>query len=323
MNRKLLWLVTVFLLACLHLTEAQQPKKIPRIGFLRSAVPPQSHLDAFREGLRQLGYVEGKNIAIKYRYAEGKRDQVFVLATELVGLPVDVIVVEGSSPTQIVKDLTRTIPIVMQTADPVGLGLVASLARPGGNITGLTSMGVEMGGKHLELLKEILPRLTRVAVILPEGLTSARFMKETEAPAQALKLQLMYLTFRGPGDIERAVQSAIKARAEAIIDRLGPGTPLAQRSRLEELAIKNRLPTMHGSEAVADVRALVAYGSDRVDMYRRLATYVDKILKGAKPSDLPVEQPKKFELVINLKTAKQIGLTIPPNVLARADMVIR
>jgi putative tryptophan/tyrosine transport system substrate-binding protein len=235
--------------------------------------------------------------------------------------PVDVIVVDGSSATQIVKDLTSTIPIVMQSGDPVGIGFVASLARPGGNITGLTSISVEMGGKHLELLKEIIPRLTRVAVILPEGLSTAGVMKEMEAPAQALKIQLIYLTFRGADDIERAAQSAIKARAEAIIDRIGPGIPLAQRRRFEELAIKNRLPTMRGSEVVTDV--LISYGPDRVDMYRRFAIFVDKILKGAKPAELPIEQPTKFELVINLKTAKQIGLTIPPTVLARADKVIK
>jgi putative tryptophan/tyrosine transport system substrate-binding protein len=279
------------------------------------------HIDAFRQSLQQLGYVEGKNIAIDYRFPEGNRDQVRELASELVRLPVDVIVVDGSAATQIVKDLTSTIPIVMQSGDPVGIGFVASLARPGGNITGLTSISVEMGGKHLELLKEIIPRLTRVAVILPEGLSTAGVMKEMEAPAKALKIQPMYLTFRGAEDIERAVQSAIKARAEAIIDRIGPGIPLAQRRRFEELAIKNRLPTMRGSEAVTDV--LISYGPDRADMYRRFATFVDKILKGAKPAELPIEQPTKFEFIINLKTAKQIGLTIPPSVLARADRVIK
>jgi putative ABC transport system substrate-binding protein len=310
-----------FVFASIHFAEAQQSARVPHIGFLRAAVPPQLHIDAFRQSLQQLGYVEGKNIAIDYRFPEGNRDQVRELASELVRLPVDVIVVDGSAATQIVKDLTSTIPIVMQSGDPVGIGFVVSLARPGGNITGLTSISVEMGGKHLELLKEIIPRLTRVAVILPEGLSTAGVMKEMEAPAKALKIQPMYLTFRGAEDIERAVQSAIKGRAEAIIDRIGPGIPLAQRRRFEELAIKNRLPTMRGSEAVTDV--LISYGPDRADMYRRFATFVDKILKGAKPAELPIEQPTKFEFIINLKTAKQIGLTIPPSVLARADRVIK
>jgi putative ABC transport system substrate-binding protein len=320
----LLRLLATVLLATVPHAEAQQTDKVYRIGFLRIAAPPESYVEAVRQGLRDRGYVEGKNITIEYRYGEGKRDRLPAIITELVRLPVNVIVVDGSGPTQEVKKITSTIPVVMQSGNPMELGLVSSLARPGGNITGLTSISSELGGKLLELLKEINPRLTRVAVILPDTPSSTAFLKETKAPAQALKLKLLPQIFRGPDDIERALQSAIKERAEAIIDRLGPGTPSAHRKRLAQFAAKNRLPTIRSSaEAEMDLGALAVYGPDRVDMYRRFATYVDKILKGTKPAELPVEQPTKFELVINLKTAKQIGLTIPPNVLARADRVIK
>ena len=325
MKKRIICFVLGAMLLALSLPlEAQQPGgNMPRIGFLRGSRPPESHIEAFRRGLKDLGYVEGKNITIEYRYADGKVERLPALITELARLPVEVIVVDGSGATQTVKEITSTIPVVMQSGNPVELGLVSSLARPGGNITGLTSISVELGGKLLELLKEVVPRLSRVAIILPEGPASQAFIKETEAPARALKLQLMPLTFRGTDEIERTLQSAIKGRAEAIVDRLGPRVPSADRRRFHEFARKNRLPTIQGSDVVADVGVLMSYGPDRVDMYRRFATFVDKILKGTKPADLPVEAPTKFELVINLKVAKQIGLTIPPNVLVRADKVIK
>jgi putative ABC transport system substrate-binding protein len=316
--------LAIIVLATVSQADAQQTGKVYRIGFVRTAAPPESYVEAFRQGLKDLGYVEGRNITIEYRYAEGKVNRLPAIISELVHLPVNVIVVDGSGPTLEVKKITSTIPVVMQSGNPMELGLVSSLARPGGNITGLTSISGELGGKLLELLKEIYPKLTRVAVILPDGPSSMAFLKETEAPAQALKLQLLPQIFRGPDDIERALQSAIKERAEAIIDRLGPRTLSAHRKRLVQFAAKNRLPTIRSSaEAEMDLGALAVYGPDRVDMYRRFARYVDKILQGTKPADLPVERPTKFELVINLKTAKQIGLTISPAVLARADKVIR
>jgi putative ABC transport system substrate-binding protein len=256
---------------------------MPRVGFLRGSRPPESHIEAFRRGLKELGYVEGKNITIEYRYADGKVERLPALVTELARLTVEVIVVDGSGAARAVKDITSTIPVVMQSGNPIELGLISSLARPGGNITGLTSISVELGGKLLELLKEVVPRLSRVAIILPEGPASKAFMKETEAPAGALKLQLMPLTFRGTDEIEGTLQSAIKGRAEAIVDRLGPRVPFAHRRRFHEFATKNRLPTIQGSDVVADVGVLMSYGPDRVDMYRRFATFVDKILKGTKP----------------------------------------
>jgi putative tryptophan/tyrosine transport system substrate-binding protein len=255
--------------------------------------------------------------------ADGKIDQLPALAAELVGLGLDVIVTDGSLPTQAMRTVSSTIPIVMQSGNAIELGFVSSLARPGGNITGLTSIIGELGGKLLDLLKEIIPRLTRVAVILPDSPASTAFMKETEAPAEALKIQLIPLRFRGVEDLERTFQSAVKAQAEAVIERLGPATPFGARKRMAQLAAKSRLPAIGQSESWADDGGLVSYGPDRGDIYRRFAVYVDKILKGAKPADLPVEQPTKFDLVINLRTAKQIGLGFPPHVLARADRMIR
>ncbi|MBI4529395.1 MAG: ABC transporter substrate-binding protein [Deltaproteobacteria bacterium] len=301
---------------------AQQPK-VYRVGFLRGAPPVESHIQLFRHSLKDLGYIEGKNTIVEYRWARGKVDQLPRLAAELVGLKLDVIVADGSRSTQALKTASSTIAIVMQSGNPIELGFVSSLARPGGNVTGLTSISGELGGKLLELLKEILPRLTRVTVILPDSRASTAFLKETATPAQALRVQLIPLKFRAIDELERTFQSAIEGRAEAIIERLGPATPFPQRKRMAQLATKNRLPAIGQSETWADDGGLVSYGPDRADMYRQFAMYVDKILKGAKPADLPIEQPTKFELVINLNTAKQIGLTIPPNVLARADKVIR
>jgi putative tryptophan/tyrosine transport system substrate-binding protein len=323
MKRKISALSLCALLLALSLPADAQQQKLYRIGFIRGAPPLESHMEVFRRSLNELGYIEGKNTTVEYRWAEGKVDQLPNLAAELVRLHLDVIVADGSRPTQAVKTVTSTIPIVMQSGNPIELGFVSSLARPGANITGLTSISGELGGKLLELLKEIVPRLTRVALILPNSGASTAFLKETEAPAQALNVQLIPLTFRALDDLDRTFQSAIYERAEAIIERLGPATPFIQRKRMAELARKNRLPAIGQSETWADDGGLVSYGPDRADMYRRFATYVDKILKGAKPANLPIEQPTKFELVINLKTAKQIGLAIPQNVLARADRVIK
>jgi putative ABC transport system substrate-binding protein len=244
----------------------------------------------------------------------------------LVRLKVDVIVGDGTSPTTAAKKATSTIPIVMtSTTDPVGNRLVTSLARPSGNVTGLTNISGELGGKLLELAKEIDPKLIRVAVVIPGGPAPANklFVKETEVSARALRIQLVSLGVRGPEDYAGAVQSATKQRANALLSRLPPGTPFPQRKQFVELAAKSRLPVVSGQNLDTEAGGLTSYGRDARESYRRAATYVDKIFKGAKPADLPVEQPTKFELVINLKTAKQIGLTIPPNVLARADRVIR
>jgi putative ABC transport system substrate-binding protein len=312
----------VFLLALCSSTEAQQPK-VYRIGFLRGAPPLKSHFEVFRKTLSELGYIEGKNTALEYRWAEGKADQISSLAAELIGLGLDVIVTYGSRPTQAVQSLSRTIPIVMQSGNAVQLGFVASIGRPGGNVTGLTSISGELGGKLLEMLREIVPRLIRVAVILPDTPASSAFLKETDVPAQALNIKLIPLTFPRIEALEPTFQSVVKVRAEAVIERLGPATPFSRRNRIAQLARKYRLPAIGQSESWADDGGLVSYGPDRADMYRRAAVYVDKILKGAKPAELPVEQPTKLELVINLKTANQIGLTIPPNVLARADRVIK
>jgi putative ABC transport system substrate-binding protein len=302
--------------------EAQQPGKIPWIGYLAGTGSGPS--PAFIQGLRDLGYVEGKNIGIIYRVTEGRTERYADLAAELVRLKVDVIVADTTGVALALKKATSTIPIVMTTStDPVGAGLVASVARPGGNVTGLTNLSEELGGKQLELLKEIVARLNRVAILRPTGLANDIFVKATEPTARALGVKIISLVFRGPEDFEDAFRSATKERANGLIDRLGPTVSSAERKRVVELTVKNRLPTISAFTSWADNGGLLTYGPDRNVMYRRAATYVDKILKGAKPSDLPVEQPMKFELVINLKAAKQIGLTIPPNVLARADRVIK
>jgi putative tryptophan/tyrosine transport system substrate-binding protein len=313
-------LLTVFLLTpCL--AQAQQPKKVPRIGFLSGSSPSSvaARLEAFRQGLRELGYVEGKNIVIEYRYADEKQ-----LARELVGLKVDVIVTGGPTSTRAAKEATSTIPVVMGSdPDPVGNGFVASLARPGGNITGLSNFGPELSGKRLELLKEIVPRLSRVAVLGNSTEPSnAQSSKETELAARAFKVQLQYLDVRGPKDIETAFREARKWRADAVLV-LGSGVFNPQRKQIVELAVKSQLPASYSRPEYVEDGGLMTYGPSINDLFRRAATYVDKILKGAKPADLPVEQPTKFEFIINLKAAKQIGLTIPPNVLARADKVIR
>jgi putative tryptophan/tyrosine transport system substrate-binding protein len=308
---------------------AQQPKKIPRVGFLAQRVSPTPttpHVfaDAFRQGLRNLGYIEGKNILVDYRYGEGKLDSIPSQVAELVQLKVDVLVLRSLSSIRAAKQATQTIPIVMVTSlDPVATGIVESLARPGENITGLTGLTRELSGKRLELLKEVVPGMSRVGVLGEANPLAAFAFEDYEAAAHAQKMQFLSLEVRGPNpDYEGAFQAAAKKRASAIVlvtSSLAASYP----KRIAELAIKNRLPLMHEGSQHLEAGGLISYSANDPELFRRAATYVDKILKGAKPADLPVEQPTKFELVINLKTAKQIGVMIPPNVLARADKVIR
>jgi putative ABC transport system substrate-binding protein len=320
-------LIAVLMLAVAVPAEAQQPKKVPRIGFLSgfSSSSDRKRVEAFRQGLRELGYVEGQNVFVEYRYAGGNADENPKLAAELVSLKVDLIVVGGGSGlARAVKGSTKTIPIVITGgSDPVGAGLVASLAQPGGNITGLTAIAAELAGKRLELLKETLPKLTRVGVLWnPTDQGSAQGLKEIEIAAPTLGLEVQSIQVRSPSNFESAFKAAIAGQARAL-QVLGSGLINSHRNRIIEFATKSRLPTMFADAALVEAGGLMSYGPNAPDLYRRAATYVDKILKGAKPADLPVEQPTKFELVINLKAAKQIGLTIPPNVLARADKVIK
>ena len=321
MKRKITVLTLCAMLLALGFpAEAQQPTKIPRIGLLGdSASTNPARTEAFRQGLRELGYVEGKNIVIEWRDAEGKPDRQRALAVELVRLKIDVLVTTGSGATRAAKKATATIPIVMaQDPDPIGNGFVASLARPGGNITGLSNLGPELSGKRLELLKEVVPRLTRVAVFGTSTFPgNAQILRETELAAGVLRVQLQYLDVLDPKDVETAFRGASKGRAEAVLVLAGQ-VFTSQRTQLATLAVKNRLPAIYYATEFVEDGGLMTYGANRADLARRAATYVDKILKGAKPADLPVEQPTKFEFIINLKAAKQIGLTIPPDVLARA-----
>ena len=318
--------LAVILAICGARAGAQQPTKVPRIGYLTVESPSafSTRAEAFRLGLRELGYVDGKNIVIEYRYAEGKLDRLPALAAELVRLKVDVIVTGGPAATRPANEATNTIPIVMaRDPDPVGNGFVASLARPGRNITGLSTLSPELSGKRLELLKEIVPKLTRVAVLgTSTNASTAQSLRETELAAGALAVKLQYLDVRSPKDIEAAFRAASKERADALL-LLGGPVLASQGTQIGDLVVKSRLPSIYESGVNVEAGGLISYGVSRTDLTRRAATYVDKILKGAKPADLPVEQPKKFELIINLKAAKQIGLTIPPNVLARADKVIK
>ena len=303
---------------------AQQPTKIPRIGYQSASSSGENNEEAFRQGLRELGYVEGQNIVIEWRFAEGKPDQVRRNAAELVQLKVDVIVTGGVADTRAAKGATSTIPIVMTNdTDPVGEGLVASLARPGGNVTGLASLSVELGGKLLELLKETLPRLSHVIGLRgPGSQGSTVTLKDTEAAARSLGLKLQFEVVKNPDDLSRALEAISKARTEALIVTNGPFAT-AQRKRIVEFAAKSRLPAIYYRREFVEDGGLMSYNARRDDLARRAAIFVDKILKGTKPADIPVEQPTKFEFVINLKAAKQIGLKIPPNVLARADKVIK
>jgi putative tryptophan/tyrosine transport system substrate-binding protein len=320
----LVYVLPALILAIIHLAEAQQPKKIPMIGYLAASSASTTNANGLRQGLSELGYVEGKTIAVEYRYAEGKLDQLPDLVAELVRLKVDVIVTAGGTSTRAAKNATATIPIVMtQGDDPIGSGFVASLARPGGNVTGLSAMSTDLSSKRLELLKEIVPKLSRVAVLVGEvQQTNTAQMKEIEVSAQALGLRLQILALRGPKDIEAAFQTARNGRAGAVLAETA-ATLLSQRTQVADLAVKTRLPVIYTREEFVETGGLMVYAPNLTDLSRRAATYVDKILKGTKPADLPVEQPKKFEFIINLKAAKQIGLTIPPNVLVRADRVIK
>ncbi|HSE89566.1 MAG TPA: ABC transporter substrate-binding protein [Candidatus Binatia bacterium] len=305
---------------------AQQPTKLPRIGYLSGASSSTNvpRREVFRQGLRELGYVEGKNIVIEYRYGEGKFDLLSVLAAELVRLKVEIILTAGPGPTRAAKAATSTIPIVMaQDSDPVADGFVASLARPGGNITGLSTFAPELGGKRLEILREVVPKLVSVGVLGNSNFPgNAPAMREMELAAKVFKVQLQYLDVRGPEDIGTAFRVASKGRADAVLT-LTSAILSTQRAQIIELAVKNRLPAMYHNSQFVEAGGLMAYSANLTDLFHRSATYVDKILKGTKPADLPVQQPTKFEFIINLKAAKQIDLTIPPNVLARADKVIK
>jgi len=305
--------------------EAQQAGKVPRIGFLYYGSPgPSPELDAFREGLRELGCIEGQNIAIEVRFASGRVERLPELAAELVRLKVDVIVTPGTPPSLAAKQATSTIPIVFAgVADAVGAGLIASFARPGGNITGLTGISAELGGKRLELLKQVAPKASRVAVLYnPADRSNVLVLKEMQVSAPALRLTLQPLGVRGPGEFEAAFVAMSRKRAHALFVAAGVLTT-EHRKAIVDLAAKSRIPAMWGERQFVDVGGLMSYAVNFSDQVRRAATYVDKILKGAKPADLPVEQPTKFELVINMKTAKALGLTIPQSLLLRADEVIQ
>jgi putative ABC transport system substrate-binding protein len=319
----LLALCSLLLAPCFP-TQAQQAGKVPRIGFLATVSPSviSDRVEAFRQGLRELGYVEGKNVVIEWRYEEGKPESE--VAAELVRLKVDLIVTVGAPGTRGAKEATSTIPIVMgQDTDPVGNGFVASLARPGGNVTGLSSLSPELSGKRLELLKETVPTLSRVAVFGTSTRPgTAQALKETELAAGTFRVRLQYLDVLSSKDIETAFRAAGKGRAEAVLVFAGPVLN-SYRTQIANLAAKNQLPAIYERAEFMEAGGLMFYGASISAMFRRAATYVDKILKGTKPADLPVEQPTKFELIVSLRAAKQIGLTIPPNLLARADRVIR
>ena len=308
--------------------EAQQAAKVARIGYLSPHLTAGLQLrDAFLQGLRDPGYVEGRNIVIEYRDAEGKRERLPALAAELVALKVDVILAEGGTlGPRVAMQATTTIPIVFAAGDPVGSGLVTSLARPGGNVTGLSSIGPELVGKRLELLKQAVPGVDRVAILRqPVALgerTAKDMLKAADAAARALGVQPQFVEARDPDELARAFSDMTSARAGALTV-LPANMFLREHRRLVDLAAKNRLPAVYTSRDFVDAGGLMSYGANQADLFRRAATYVDKILKGAKPGDLPVEHPTKFELVINLKTAKALGLTIPQSVLAHADEVIR
>jgi putative ABC transport system substrate-binding protein len=321
-------LVAVVLLALGVIAEAQQPKKVARIGYISSGDPASesNRIEAIRVALRDLGYIEGQNIAIEYRYAEGKQDRFPELAAELVLLKVDIIVVGGDALARAAKNATKTIPIVMMGSgsDPVEIGLIESLARPGGNVTGLTSLTRELGGKRLELLKEAVPKLARVAVLYDPAIPgNVREVKEDlPAVARALGLTIQPWEVRDADGFEKVFTGLNKERPDGLYVTSNPLTR-GNMKRVGDFAIKSRIPSVHGGREAVDAGGLMYYGADTAESYRRVAYYVDRILKGAKPADLPVEQPTKFELVINLKTAKQIGLTIPPEVRARANRLIK
>jgi ABC-type uncharacterized transport system substrate-binding protein len=325
MNR-MYWLLAVLLLASFNLVEAQQPPKVPRIGYLAqrnkpTPTNPDPAVEAFQQGLRDLDYVEGKNLFMEYRYGEGSEERLLSHVSELLQLKVDLIVSPAFQAVRAAQQATKTLPIVMVvTVDPVATGLVKSLALPGGNITGLTRLTSELSGKRLELFKEAVPTLSLVGVLRD---TSTTAFRGYEIAARELKIQLRPLDVTNPQpDLDNAFQMAVKLRVNGVVAVSGPLT-LSHRQRIAELLVKNRLPSMHERNEEVIAGGLMSYSAVDTESFRRAAIYVDKILKGAKPADLPVEQPTKFEFVINLKTAKQIAVTIPPNVLARADKVIK
>jgi ABC-type uncharacterized transport system substrate-binding protein len=317
-------LLVVVLLVVAAIAEAQQPKKVPRIGYLLSdSEYGAARTEAFRQALRELGYIEGHNIFIEYRSAEGKLDRLSGLAAELVHLNVELIVTGGGPPTKAAKNATNLIPIIMiNVSDPVALGFVASLANPMGNITGFSGIQTELGGKRLELLKEVTPKASRVAILVNREVPGYGVqMKEVEVAAKALDVQLQSVEIRGPSDLESAFTAVTRGRAGALMGLPNP-TFSSLVERIADLAVKNRLPSV-SSGRFAEAGGLMSYGASSTEQSRGAALYVDKILKGARPAELPVQRATKFELIINLKTAKQIGLTIPPNVLVRADKVIK
>jgi putative ABC transport system substrate-binding protein len=323
MNKKVLGLVLGTLLLLLNIPVDAQMKKVWRIGFLRLGSPSDGFLQlrAFREALRQLGYVEGQNILIQYRYADGRNDRLSDLAADLVSLKPDIIVAGGTEPILAVKKSTATIPIVMAiSSDPLGSKLIHSLDKPGGNITGLSILSPELSGKRLELFKEVFPNMRRIAVLSYP--TSKAALIETQAAAKPLELTILSLEVRVPEDFDSAILLISRERPDGLVT-IPSAFLTANRKRILDFMAKNRLPAIYHAELFIEDGGLMSYAASVQDSYRRAASYVDKILQGAKPADLPVQQPTKFELVINLKTAKQIGLTIPPNVLARADRVIR
>ena len=326
MKRKsIVCLMATALLSIAPFVEAQQAKKVPRIGYLNLSAGPAGPEAAFLQGLRDLGYEDGRNIVIEYRWAAGRTERLPALAEELVRLKVDVIVARATPVIQAAKNATKSIPIVMMgAADPVGSGFIASLARPGGNITGSSSMMPELAGKRLELLREIVPKLSRVAFLAHGGDPAHKlFVKEAQEAADGFRMNFQPVVIAGPEEIESAFSAITRERAGALIVQPLFVNNLGQGPRIADLAVRNRLPTVSDGVPFADTGGLMFYGSDPLPRFRRAAIFVDKILKGAKPTDLPVEQPMKFDLIINLKTAKQIGLTIPQSVLFRADRVIK
>jgi putative tryptophan/tyrosine transport system substrate-binding protein len=329
----LVYALLALILAIIHIAEAQQPAgKIPRIGFLSRELHPSDsraaesrRLEFFRQGLRELGYIEGKNLIIEYRYADGRPERLPALAEELVRLKVDIIVTDTAAPARAARKATSTIPIVMVSAgNPIQAGLVASLARPGGNVTGLTGLTSELLGKRFELLKEVVPKVSRFAFLDDDDILDLSPFQYAQKAAQALAVSLDRVEVKTANpDLDGAFRVMVKERVGAVITSAGFLSTTLHRRKILELLEQARIPAIHGSIAWIDDGGLMYYGVNSSDLYRRAATYVDKILKGTKPAELPVEQPKKFDFIINLKAAKQIDLTIPPNVLARADRVIK
>lgn len=327
MNKKIfVSILATLILTSIQPAHAQKPAKVPRIGmlFTGTASPPSARIEAFRKGLRDLGYIEGQNIILEWRFAEGKLDRLPDLATNLVRLPVDIIVTATNPAITAAKNATKTIPIIMAlSGDPVAAGHVASLARPGGNITGFSTLAPEISGKRLELLKEILRKVPRVGVLWnPRNSGMVLRMEEAKVAAKALNVKLLSVEVNATTDFDGAFSTLTSERPEALLTFADPLTRRHQQ-RIVDFTLNSRLPAIYEFKEWVDVGGLVSYGPDDQDNFRRAAIYVDKILKGTKPGDLPVQQPMRFELVINLQTAKQIGVTIPPEVLMRADRVIK